>query len=320
VPYTLGAMAPPNLPVSTYVDFIVEAERNGFDEVWIAEDCFLKGGIAQAAVALATTQRIRVGVGILPTRARNVAFAALELAFLANVYPGRVIVGIGHGMTDWMRQVGGRVDSPLTLLAEYLQALRALLAGEEVTVDGRYVHLDKVRLDEPPMFVPPVLAGVRGPRSLAVAGRVADGTILAEPVTPEYLSAARKHISATGAHTIVAYNVAAVDDDAEVARRQVRPALWVVGEPAWFVHIAPLAFADELVALRRLERDTQSFVARLPDAWVNQLAIVGTPEQGRVRLAELNEAGADHLVVTPVGENPIAALQRLGSLRTSPLG
>ena len=114
--YALGVMAPPNLPIPTFVDYVIEADRHGFDEVWFAEDCFLKGGMTQAAVALTSTIRIVVGVGILPAGARNVAFAALEIAFLANLYPERLIVGIGHGMADWMRQVGAHPSSPLTLL------------------------------------------------------------------------------------------------------------------------------------------------------------------------------------------------------------
>ena len=114
--YAPGVMSAPNLPIRAFIDYVTEAERHGFDEVWFAEDCFLKGGIGQAAVALASTSRIVVGVGILPAGARNVAFAALEIAFLANLYPGRLMVGIGHGMADWMRQVGAHPSSPLTLL------------------------------------------------------------------------------------------------------------------------------------------------------------------------------------------------------------
>jgi alkanesulfonate monooxygenase SsuD/methylene tetrahydromethanopterin reductase-like flavin-dependent oxidoreductase (luciferase family) len=231
-------MSAPNLPIRAFIDYVTEAERHGFDEVWFAEDCFLKGGIGQAAVALASTSRIVVGVGILPAGARNVAFAALEIAFLANLYPGRLMFGIGHGMADWMRQVGAHPSSPLTLLREYLQALRTLLARESVTFSGRHVELSKVQLDEPPASVPLVLAGVRGRKSLALSGEHADGTILAEPVTPEYLAFARRQIGAGAGHLIVAYNAAVVEDDADAARSQVRPALAVVGQPAWAPHQA----------------------------------------------------------------------------------
>jgi 5,10-methylenetetrahydromethanopterin reductase len=77
--------------------------------------------LGQAAVALASTKSIVIGVRILPAGARNVAFAALEIAFLANLYAERLLVGIGHGMADWMRQVGAHPGSPLALLQEYLQ-------------------------------------------------------------------------------------------------------------------------------------------------------------------------------------------------------
>ena len=85
--YALGVMAPPNLPIRTFVDYVTNAERCGFDKVWFAEDCFLKGGIGQAAVALASTKSIVIGMGILPAGARNVAFAALEIAFLPTCTP-----------------------------------------------------------------------------------------------------------------------------------------------------------------------------------------------------------------------------------------
>ena len=313
--YALGVMAPPNLPIPTFVDYVTESDHLGFDEVWFAEDCFLKGGMTQAAVALSSTSRIVVGVGILPAGARNVAFAALEIAFLANLYPERLMVGIGHGMADWMRQVGAHPGSPLTLLQEYLQTLRALLAGETVTFSGHHIRLSKVRLDEPPASVPPLLAGVRGPKSLALSGKYADGTILAEPVTPEYLTFARKQIGVGTGHRIVAYNLAAVHEDADVARSQVRPALAVVGEPAWAPHIKPLDFANELTALGRNSAGPSEFAQRLRKEWVDQLAIVGTPSQARTRLQQLHGAGADHLVMTPTGSDAVAALDSLSRIR-----
>ena len=54
---------------------------------------------------------------------RNVALTAMEIATLARLFPGRLTVGVGHGVLDWMSQVGGRVESPMTLLREYTAAL-----------------------------------------------------------------------------------------------------------------------------------------------------------------------------------------------------
>ncbi|MEU4038800.1 LLM class flavin-dependent oxidoreductase [Streptomyces collinus] len=145
----------------------------------MVEDLGWRGGIAQAASVLAATTSVTVGVGILPAGARNVCFTAMELATLAQLHPGRIVAGIGHGMPDWMRRAGSWPDSPLTLIKEYTTALRALLRGEPGPANGRYVRCEGVVLTETPDVVPPVVLGVRGPRSQKAAAEVADGLLLA---------------------------------------------------------------------------------------------------------------------------------------------
>lgn len=309
-----GVMLPRDLPTAQVLPFARRAEELGFDELWVVEDLTFRGGVAQAGAVLGSTSRIAVGVGIAPAGARNAGFAAMEAATLAELFPGRTSFGIGHGMPAWMRQVGAWPASPLTLLEEQLGAVRALLHGERVDVEGRYVRLHDLQLASPPAQPPPVLAGVRGPRSLAVAGRCADGTILAEPVTPEYLAAARAQIAADGPHTLVAFELAVVDDDADRARRTVRPALEWAGEPDCAVHIAPSPFAAEFRSLRERCATRAEFTAALPDAWVDELAVVGTPATARVRVAALHAAGADSVVLIPVGEDRLAALEDLARL------
>jgi alkanesulfonate monooxygenase SsuD/methylene tetrahydromethanopterin reductase-like flavin-dependent oxidoreductase (luciferase family) len=178
------------------VPFAREVENLGYDELWIVEDCFYAAGIVSAATALAVTSRIMVGIGILPAVLRNPALTAMELAALERLFPGRLLPGLGHGMADWMRQVGAFPDSQLAALGETTRAVRALLAGETVTQHGRHVHLDGVRLDHPPAAAPPIAAGVRGPRSLRMSGREADGTILTELSSTGYVRWAREQIDA----------------------------------------------------------------------------------------------------------------------------
>lgn len=305
----VGALLPRDLPAAEVLPFARRAEQLGFDELWVVEDLGFRGGIAQAAAVLAATERIRVGIGILPAAARSVAFTAMELATLTELFPGRVIAGIGHGMPHWLRSLGVWPASPLTLLDEYFSALRALLAGETVSVEGRYVRLREVALTMLPQQVPPLLAGVRGPKSLQLAGRVADGVILAEPVTPEYVAAALAETGGEG--LVVAFAVAAVHDDADTARALVRPGLSAIGEPDWAPHIAPLAFAAEFAALRAESADGEAFAQRMPDAWVDQLAVVGTPASAAARIAQLHTAGVASVVLMPAGPDPLAALDEL---------
>jgi alkanesulfonate monooxygenase SsuD/methylene tetrahydromethanopterin reductase-like flavin-dependent oxidoreductase (luciferase family) len=208
----LGAVFLPQLPPERMRDVASAADEAGLDELWLWEDCFRESGVASAAAALAWTKRLRVGVGLLPVPLRNVALTAMEVATLHRLFPGRVHLGVGHGVQDWMGQVGARVESPMTLLREYLDALRSLLRGDEVTVDGRYVHLDGVRLDWPPTGPVEVYAGAVGPRSLRLCGELADGTILTGGTTVDGVRAARALIEeggVTAAHRITVYLEAA---------------------------------------------------------------------------------------------------------------
>jgi 5,10-methylenetetrahydromethanopterin reductase len=347
VPAAIAVMLPRDLPAALFVDYARRAEELGFDEIWVVEDCFFRGGIAQAAVVLAATTTIRVGIGILPAAARNPVFATLEIATLAELFPGRLQVGIGHGMPVWMRQGGIWPASPLAMLAENLDLIRALLRGKSANVAGRYTSADAVSLASPPGIVPPVLAGVRGPKSLALAGAAADGVVLAEPVTPEYLAAAIAALDAgagsvrtasddpapvgtghgypelrpdLGQRHVVAYNVAAVHEIAAVARATARPALEWIGDPDWAPHIRVLPFAEDFDRLRAASASRADFARDLPDDWVDQLAVVGTAASARRRIDELHAAGATSVVLIPAGDDPVNALESLAAVLSARQG
>lgn len=178
----LGVVLVPTLPPEALRPLAAAADEH-LDELWVWEDCFKQSSIAAAAAALAWTDRVRVGIGLAPVPLRNVALLAMELATLHRLFPGRLLPGIGHGVQDWMGQVGARAGSPLTLLRECAEALRLLLDGHEVTVSGRYVTLDRVALDWPPEPGTPLLVGGTGPRTLELAGRVGDGILIGSVVS-----------------------------------------------------------------------------------------------------------------------------------------
>lgn len=178
-PPIIGAIARPQLPPERIATVARAADSAGLDELWLWEDCFWEGGISMAGAVLGMTERLTVGIGLLPMPLRNVALAAMEIAALDRLFPGRFVVAVGHGVQDWMAQAGARVESPLTLAREYVGALRRLLAGETVTVSGRYVELHEVQLVWPPATPTPLHMGATGPNSLRLSGEIADGTILA---------------------------------------------------------------------------------------------------------------------------------------------
>ena len=190
---TLAAIFTPDQPPERLGAVAAAADTAGLAQLWIWEDCFKESGIAMAAAILAKTSRVTVGIGLLPVPLRNVALTAMEIATMARLFPGRLTVGVGHGVQDWMGQVGVRVESPMTLLREYTAALYALLHGQTVTTHGRYVHLEGVGLDWPPDVVPPLLVGGIRPRSVSLAGELADGVIIPGGNSPADVRAAVSH-------------------------------------------------------------------------------------------------------------------------------
>ncbi len=182
---SLGITFVPTLPPERLIGLAQSAERAGLDMLWVWEDCFKETGVTTAAVALASTTRIQVGIALLPVPLRNVAVTAMEFATLERLFPGRLIAGVGHGVQDWMSQVGARARSPLSLLREYTVALRALLDGERVTTHGSYVQLSDVALDWPPQPAPPLMVGGTGPKSLRLASELGDGLLLGGGTTDQ---------------------------------------------------------------------------------------------------------------------------------------
>ncbi|WP_064630578.1 LLM class flavin-dependent oxidoreductase [Mycobacteroides immunogenum] len=201
-PTSLGLMVPPSLPPERLPDVARAADAAGLDYLWVCEDCFATTSIAYASLALAVTDRIRVGTGFLSTPVRNVVTAAMDFSILARNFPGRVIPGIGHGWQPHMAQIGAKVTSPLTLLEEYVKALRNLFAGKEISVTGRYITLDRVQLDWAPPAPLAIMIGANGPNSLRLAGQLGDGTLLTSMVSIDAIAGYHALITPQPGHRI----------------------------------------------------------------------------------------------------------------------
>lgn len=311
---TLGVCFHRFQPAADVVTEARAAEDAGYDEFWVVEDCFYTSGPTLAAAALAATERIKVGIGILPARSRQPAVTAMEFATLAALGPGRFIGGIGHGVGYWMDQMGARPASPLTALEETLTVVRALLAGDRVNFDGRYVTLHDVALSPPPVQPPPVLAGVRNEKSLRLSGRCADGTILAELCSPDYLNWAHDRIAEGGGgddHRMTVFCSAAVSPHGRQAREALIPFVASVFRDGP-IGVRLLPFYPELEA-RAIATTWEEAVSAMPEDWWNSLGPIGTLDDAVRYLTKMTEAGADSLVLFPDPTAPIDDLRRFAA-------
>ncbi len=290
----LGVVFPARADVTALPAFTRRIEAMGYGELWVIEDCFLSSGIAMAATALASTSSLRVGLGLMPVPMRNAALAAMEIATLARLHPGRFAAAFGHGVRAWMEQIGALPADRLGALAEVTEAVRALLAGERVTSSGRYLQLEDVALDPAPRTAPQILIGSTGPMGLALAGSRADGVLLPEGCGPAFIADAVGQVgrAATPGRTPIAvvYAWLRVEDDAEQARAILRPVLdeWI----ARGLYPGPMAAAGVESGLA-----PGPLAPELADA----LAVAGDPAGCAVAVARMLDAGADRLALVAVG-------------------
>ena len=286
--------APERLP-----DFARWAEDAGFDELWFSEDLPWAGGIAMAATTLAVTTRIHVGIGLLPAVTRNVATAAMEIAALARIAPGRLSIGLGHGIPSWMEQIGADVPRRFAALEETAVALRRLLDGEEVTVDGHHVHLDAVRIGFPPEQVPPIFLGTTGPTGLRITGRSSDGVLLPEIASPDAVRWARDEmIAAGGSGRTLILAMTSISDDRDQALAEVRSRVQ---------RLIDFRVFDRLTEVAGLGADGSG---DLTDGILQSLAVGGTPTDAAAAITGWTDAGADTIVLVAGADDPIASYQR----------
>lgn len=275
-------------------------EELGYDELWLIEDCFSSGGLTTASVALSITERLRIGIGLLPAPVRNPAIAAMEIATLARTFPGRFSPAFGHGVPDWMRQIDAYPEARMALLGETVDAIRRLVNGERLDVDGRYVKLDGVELEHKPEVPPEILIGTTGPRGLELAGRVSDGAVVPEVACPAAVRWAGERIAAGGdAPELVLYSYLSLDED-----DGVEVAVELVDQ--W---IRSGVFPD-MAEHAGLTRDGEG---ELSEEMLLSIATAGTPESCAATVGGLIGAGATSVVLLPRESDYLNQLRRFAA-------
>jgi 5,10-methylenetetrahydromethanopterin reductase len=303
-----GVIFHPKFPPESLADYARRTETAGFDELWLWDDCFLPGAFSSAAIALASTHKLKVGIGIIPAPVYNPLFAAMEITTLARAFSGRFLPGFGHGVGVWMTQIGAASKSPQKTLTETVKAVRQLLRGESVTAQGERVNLDKVQMQQIPTEVPPLYIGAMREKTLHLAGREGDGTILTDMSSPAYVRWARQQIASgmaeTGRrhHRVVVNLDVKVNSDGKIARDAMRRTL--ASRLPWAdVQINASGLASEVDTLIKTY-SPEEIAQQIPDEWVDTFSAAGTPEQVVDAIQRLTNAGADSVVFQPLDGDP----------------
>jgi probable F420-dependent oxidoreductase len=173
------------LSAGQYLDLARLAEDRGFTDVLVGEVAGPEV-FAMLGMIAASTDRIRLGSGIVGVYPRSAVLTGMGFATLASLAPGRVLAGIGASSPIVVEQWHGmRFDAPRARTAEYVTALRAVLAGQRTDLDGEHVRSHGFRAAMAPVDVPVMLAAMN-PRMLRLAGAVADVAFLTWTPPDEY--------------------------------------------------------------------------------------------------------------------------------------
>jgi probable F420-dependent oxidoreductase len=155
-----------------------EAEHLGYSDAWSFEVDGVDGFTPLAAIATATSS-MRLGIAIANVFTRGPATLASVAAGLADLAPGRFVLGIGAGSQPIVEAWNGGVFArPATRVREMAQFLRAALAGERVVFEGQTFSVDGFRLTRVPASPVPIYVAALRPGMLRVAGEVGDGVIV----------------------------------------------------------------------------------------------------------------------------------------------
>lgn len=277
------------------------AEEAGFDEVWLGEDFFDSGGIAAAALALAATRRVTVGLGVLSAAVRAPAVLAMELAALGRAYPGRLIAGIGLGEGASLRVIGRLPESPLALVRGCVTTVRALLQGARLASEG-----GGFALAYPAAM--PVHVGAVGPRMLRLAGEVGEGTVLSVGSGPAYVEWATARLAegrgvGLAGHRVTVLTFISVAATRQEAYATIRvPLAGLLTKDVFRPVVRYAGLGEE--AESAASRGPAAFLEAMRPDWIDTFAVAGDPATCAEGVRALHRAGADCVVLCPWGDAP----------------
>ncbi|MFJ1895172.1 MULTISPECIES: LLM class F420-dependent oxidoreductase [unclassified Streptomyces] len=321
-------------PDPAHLDLAREAEDLGYTSVWTSE-AWGSDAFTPLTWIAAHTSRIRLGTAIAQMAARTPTATAMHALTLDHLSGGRMMLGLGLSGPQVVEGWYGRPfpRSPLTATREYVDVVRQVLAREApVALDGRfhshpYNGPDATGLGKPlkPITHPlradlPVLLGAEGPKNIAQTTRIADGwlPLYWSPLRPDVYEA-----SLTGLRDgfmIAPLARAHVCDDVAEGLLPVKAMLGFyiggMGAAARNFHadlMARMGYAEEARRIQRLflEGRRQEAVLAVPDAFADEISLVGPRERIAERLELWRKGPVTDLLVTAPDPHTLRVLAEL---------
>jgi F420-dependent oxidoreductase-like protein len=325
------------------LELAMEADRLGYDVCWVAESHGSDAATMLAWVAAHTT-RIDIGSSVFQIPARSPAMTAMTAVTLDTLSEGRFRLGLGvSGPQVSEGWHGVRWKKPLGRLREYAEITRKALRREPLTYEGEHWTLPLPDGPGKPLMlslrpvqerIPLYLAAI-GPKSLELAGEIADGW-LATFFAPEFAPELFQHIetgrersrsdpdAAARDFDVAAMTPIVVGEDVKTCADSVRwyATIYLGGmgsrKENYYNQLAcRMGFAKEAAEVqeRYLARDFAGAAAAVPLDFIDATSLLGPQQRIAARMKEYAAAGVTTLTVSPFGGKALG--DRLAMLRVA---
>ena len=159
------------------------AEHNGLDSIWMGQEALYRDVYQTLAIIASRTKKVQLGPSVINPYTTHPAVAAAATATLDEISGGRSFHGFGPGGSSVLGMLGKPLwDRPLAHLREAVTVARLLFDGKRINFKGKTMELRDAYLAQPPKnHRIPIYLAVRGPKTEALAGELADGINLGAP-------------------------------------------------------------------------------------------------------------------------------------------
>ncbi len=272
------------------------AEDLGFDVVTAFGDAGFLPPLAVLMQVAAATTRVRLGPSCLNPYTSHPVEIAGQIAALDAASGGRAYLGLARGA--WLDTIGVQQPRPLRALREAAFVVERLLRGDDSGFAGEMFSIEPgFRLREPlPGRKVPLLIGAWGPRTVALAGEIADELKVGGSANAELVPVMRERLGPASATKIVMGAVTVVDHDDRAARERAR---------------ATVAMYFDVVA--RFDPTIDQRPTLITDRLLDRFAFAGTPSAVARQVRDLIDAGVARVEFgAPFGLDSEAGLRLLG--------
>jgi probable F420-dependent oxidoreductase len=301
------------VPLPAHRELVRELPGLGYTDAWSAETA---GTDAFTPLALTAewAPELRLGTAIVPIYTRGVGLLAMQAATLAEIAPGRVVLGIGTSTPTIVENWNGvPFSEPFARSRDTIRFLRSALAGDKVTHEYQTFSVSRFRLERPPSPPPQLVLAALRPGMLHLAAREADGAIT-NWLAPSDVPKVRAELGPD--RELIARIFVCPTEDAEAARGLGRLLI-----SSYLTVPVYAAFHDWLgrgEILRPMHEawaagDRAGANAAIPDSVIDDLIVHGSLDYCRERIASYQEAGLDTpaIALLPTGADPLTLVRGL---------